>query len=55
MMLRRWEVFPENFRDHFDPLAFPFVTTENPPEDDHQAQRPASKEALSRAWNAFTR
>jgi hypothetical protein len=49
MMLRRLEVLPENVRGHFDPLAFLFVTTENPPDDDHQAQRPALEEALSRA------
>jgi hypothetical protein len=55
MMLRRLEVLPENLRGHFDPLAFPFVTTENPPDDDQQAQRPALAEALSRAWKTFTR
>jgi hypothetical protein len=33
MMLRRLEILPENLRGHFDPLAFPFVTTENPPDD----------------------
>jgi hypothetical protein len=55
MMPRRLEVLPENLRGHFDPLAFPFVTTKNPPDDDHQAQRPALEEALSRAWNTFTR
>jgi hypothetical protein len=54
MMLRRLEILPENLRGHFDPLAFPFVTTENPPDDDHQAQRPALEETLSRAWNTFT-
>jgi hypothetical protein len=53
MMLRRLEVLPENLRGHCDPLAFPFVTTENPPDDDHQAQRPALEEALPRAWNTF--
>jgi hypothetical protein len=55
MMLRRLEVLPENLRGHFDPLAFPFVTAENPPDDDQQAQRLALAEALSMAWNTFTR
>jgi len=55
MMLRRLEVLPENLWGHFDPLTFPFATAENPPDDDHQAQRPALQEALSRAGNTLTR
>jgi hypothetical protein len=55
MMLRRLEVLPENLRGHFDPLAFPFVTIENPPDDDHQAQQQVLEGVLSRAWNIFTR
>jgi hypothetical protein len=55
MRLRRLEVLPENFRGHFDPLAFPFAPTENPPDDDHHARRPALKEALFRVWNTSPR
>jgi hypothetical protein len=55
MMPRRLEVLPENLRGHFDPLAFPLVTTENSPNDHYQAQRPALKQDLSRAWSRLTR
>ena len=55
MMLRRWEMPPENLGAHCDPLAFPPVTSEKLPNDDDQSERQASEENLFREWNLLTR